>query len=43
MSEGNFRTMGNSIFLNGQYEEVEKVRMWEKKYCDTGDKLITIY
>ena len=23
MSEGNFSTMGNSIFLNGPYEEVE--------------------
>ena len=42
MSEGNFRTMGNSIFLTGPYEEVEKVRMWKKKYCDTGDTLITI-
>ena len=27
MCEGNFRTMGNSIFLNGPYEEVENVRM----------------
>ena len=43
MSEGNFRTKRNSIFLNGPYEEVEKVRIWKKKYCDTGDTLITIY
>ena len=43
MSEGNFRTMGNSIFLNGPYEEVENVRMWKKKYFYTGDTLITIY
>ena len=43
MLKGNFTTMGNNIFVNGPYEEVEKFRMRKKKYCDTGDTLITIY